>query len=52
MQYNVLLSNLSPKYFREKYKHINMADLKTIVAQYQEVSKEWGKGKNRDNAKV
>ena len=29
-----------------------MADLKTIVAQYQELSKEWGKGKNRDNAKV
>jgi len=29
-----------------------MADMKTIVAQYQELSKEWGKGKNRDNDKV
>ena len=29
-----------------------MAELKTIVAQYQELSKEWAKGAKRDNTKV
>ena len=29
-----------------------MADFKTIVAQYQELSKEWEEGKNSDNDKV
>ena len=30
----------------------NMAEFKKAVQQYQELSKEWGKGRSRDNAKV
>ena len=29
-----------------------MAEFKKAVEQYQELSKEWAKGKNRDNAKI
>ena len=29
-----------------------MAELKAVVEEYQELSKEWAKGKNRDSAKI
>jgi len=29
-----------------------MAELKTVVTEYQELSKEWAKGKNRDSSKI
>ena len=29
-----------------------MAELKAVVTEYQELSKEWAKGKNRDTAKI
>ena len=30
----------------------NMAEFKKAVQQYQDLSKEWAKGRSRDNAKV
>ena len=31
---------------------LNMAEFKKAVQQYQDLSKEWAKGRSRDNAKV
>ena len=44
--------NISEIFGQQTTNPTNMAEFKKAVQQYQDLSKEWAKGRSRDNAKV